>query len=500
MNEKIVKKIISSDHGLMASDKSMEEAVLSVLLSEPKSAKLYLSRIQEEYFYDTANMLIFRAIMNLHQADQPIDILSVTSQLAKDGVLEEAGGAYNVTSISGKVASSAHVEYHILVLQQLYMRRKLREILLTFDRQAADMTVDIEDTLVDAQRALEALAENHPINNDLREMPEVMEKVMQNLRKRMEQEDGGLIGTDTGSKGLNELILGWQPGTLNIIAARPGEGKTAFLMHTLLTAAKEGKKVCLISLESSAEKLAERWMLACTQIPADDWNRGHITSEQWEEAQRVSEELKLLHIVTFDRGNISVEQICSVVKSLHVQGRCDLLGLDYLQLLANRHTNGVREQEVAHNSRMLKLLSLKLEIPIIALSQLNREVKTNQYQIPKLENLRESGSIEQDGDMVGLLFHPYKTQLQTVPETHYPVTPNLLMLIIEKNRNGRTGTVYLSHNDSMTRFAEYEPPKEWIMEQLSSSSASDKKDWRKTDRAYLEFKKQKKNDGGKLFD
>ena len=500
MENRVIQKIIASDTAPMPWNKDAEEAVIGALLIEGKAVREFMPRIKEEFFYMPEHLLIFRAIRTLNEADKAIDILSVTNQLIKDGTLEAVGGPYNVTQISGKVASSAHTMEHILILQQLWMRRRLRELLLEADHAAADMTIDAEDTLVNIQKNLESLANNLPINNEFRQMPEVMDEVMNNLLNRMENVNGGLTGTDTGAQGLNDLLLGWQPGTLNVIAARPGEGKTAFLMHTLLTAAKAGKKVCLISLESTAEKLAERWMLARTDIPADDWNRGRITPEQWEEAQCAANELKLLHILTFDHGKITVEEICSAVKSLHVQGKCDLLGIDYLQLMANRHTNGVREQEVAHNSRLLKLLSLKLEIPILALSQLNREVKTNQHQIPRLENLRESGSIEQDSDTVALLFHPAKTHLQVVPESNYPVSPDMLMVIVDKNRNGRTGTVYLSHNESMTKFADYVPPQDWLISQATSSSDHSKDDWRSKNRQYQEFKRKSKaqNNGEKL--
>ena len=500
MNEKVIQHVIVSDSAPMAWDEAAEEAVLGALLNETRTVREFMPRIRAEFFYRPEHQLIFLAIRHLYEADGEVDIITVTHQLQKDGTLEEAGGAFGVVQISSKVASSAHIERHILILQQLWMRRRLRELLLTADRAAADLTADVEDTLVDIQRNLESLANNLPINNEFRAMLEVMDEVLEHLRKRMDNVDGGLTGTDTGTRGLNDLLLGWQPGTLNIIAARPGEGKTAFLMHTLLTAARGGKKVCLISLESTAAKLAERWMLARTEIPADDWNRGLLTPAQWEEARRAADELKLLHILTFDHGKITVEEICSAVKSLHVQGKCDLLGIDYLQLMANRHTNGVREQEVAHNSRLLKLLSLKLEIPILALSQLNREVKTKQHQIPRLENLRESGSIEQDGDTVALLFHPSKTHLQTVPETNYPVSPDMLLVIVDKNRNGRTGTVYLSHNDSMTKFADYEPPADWLKEQPATAQGIPLGKGGRHCREYQEYlrKRKAKENGGLL--
>lgn len=493
----VVQKVIVSGEAVMPhSDEMLEEAVLGALLIETSTARRVIPRIVEDYFYKPEHVLIFRAIRRLYEADRAIDILTVAEQLRTDGTLEEAGGYFTVASLSGKVASTVHVDEHVLILSQFYMRRRLREILLTHDHRAADDTEDVADVLVDVMRQLEALAEGLPVVNDLREMPEVLEKVMLSLKRRMEN-GGGLTGTDTGSAGLNELLLGWQPGTMNVIAARPGEGKTAFLMHTLLCAARAGREVCLISLESGAEKLAERWMLSETGIPPSDWHTGRLTPEQWEQAEQARSVLEKLHIRTFDRGNITVEQVCMMVKALHAQGKCHLLGIDYMQLFQNRVTNGVREQEVAHNSRLLKLLSLKLDIPIVVLSQLNREVKSNQYHMPRLDNIRESGSIEQDADTVSLLFHPKKAGLKVVPEVNYPVSDDLMLLIVAKNRNGRAGTVYLSHNDSMTRFGDYEPPADWLLEQDAQPvEEKTSRSWRGKQSTYKAFKQKKKEDNG----
>lgn len=500
---KIEQVLFTGSNGMMPHCAvELEEAVLGAILAESQTARKYIPTIKSEYFYDPKNILIFNACCSLLKKNGVIDILTVAKQLGEDGYLEDAGGAYQVTKLSGGVASSAHIEYHIRILSQFYMRRRLREILLTNDNKAADETVDVDETIVETMNELSALTQLLPAINELREMSEVMEKVMENLKERMENSDKALTGIDTGFPPLNDLLLGWQKGSVNVIAARTGEGKTAVLMHALLVAASQGIPACLISLESRAEKLAERWILSRTEIQPDDWNRGRLTQEQWEEAEKARRELEKLEIRTFDRGSITVEEVCVVVKALHAEGKCRCLGIDYLQLFYTPKSSGNREQVVANNSRLLKLLSLQLDIPVIVLSQLNRVVIDNADQMPRIENLRESGSIEQDADTVTLLFHPEKAKLAVAPGSNYPVTPDMMMMIVAKNRNGAPGTAYISHNPNMTKFEEYKPSTEWLKKlPTPKNGKKGAADWKENDNAFQAFLKaqqEKKENGEEL--
>lgn len=502
---KVVVNVLPGSYGAMPRALDVEEAVLGAILIESETARKYMAHIEPDYFYDPKNKLIFTACMELCNKNNAVDILTVAEQLREDGTLEDAGGPYNITQISGKIASSAHIETHILILSELYLRRRLTEVSMKCTAAAMDETVDIDTTLVEMQQTLSTLAQRLPAVKAVREMPGILSNVMNELDERIANGGCRLTGIDTGFPPLNELLLGWNKGTLNALAARPGEGKTALLVHSMLHAARQGVPVVIISLESRAENLTERILIGETDIDSYDWRKGRLDAGQREKAEQACRELKNLPLRIFDSGYISIEEACVLIKSLHAEGKCELVGIDYMQLFNESKNSGSREQEVAKNSRLLKLLSMSLNIPVVLLCQLNREVMNNDKQMPRLENIRESGSIEQDGDTVTLLFHPAKAKMVTTPETHYPVTPDMQMLIVAKNRNGTPGTVYLTHNPSMTRFCEYAPDADWLKRLPSTaSSPSDRNvaaDWRTHDASYQAFLRQQrenKEKDGKL--
>jgi len=499
----IIQNVLPGTYGVMPRALDVENAVLGSLLAESATAQKYVPRIESGYFYEPKNQLIFKACQDLVKTGKVIDILTVAQQMNENGTLETAGGPFHITQLSGMVASSAHIEYHILILAQFYLRRRLIEIAMKTSETAGDATVDIDDTLAETLQQISELVKGLPGMNELREMPEVLDKVMAELEERMKNGGKVLTGVDTGFPSLNDLLLGWNKGTVNVIGARPGMGKTAVLVYTLLKAAQQGVPVCLISLESKAENLVERCLLGQTDIDPNDWKRGRLTPEQWEEAQEARRKLENVTIKIFDHGDITVERVCMIAKSLHAERKCEILGIDYMQLFAETGNSAVREQEVAKNSRQLKLLSLKLDIPVIVLTQLNREVITNSKEIPRLENIRESGSVEQDADSVSLLFHPAEVGLVSTPdENKYPVTPDMMMMMVLKNRNGAPGTVYLSHNPSMTKFAEYSPSSDWVKRLPASTIVENNtKEWKENNpnfQAFLRIDREKKENEGKL--
>lgn len=502
---KIVVNVLPGSYGTLPRDLEMETAVLGAILIESETARKYIAHMEPDYFYDPKNKLIFIACMELYKKNSPVDILTVAEQLREDGTLEDAGGPFNIAQTSGKVASSAHIETHILILSELYLRRRLTEATMKCTEAAMDETVDIDTTLVEMQQTLSTLAQRLPAVKAVREMPEVLDNVMSELDERIANGGCQLTGIDTGFPPLNELLLGWNKGTLNALAARPGEGKTALLVYSMLHAARQGVPTVIVSLESRAENLMERILIGKTDIDPYDWRKGKLDAGQREKVEQARRELKNLPLRIFDSGYITTEEACVLIKSLHAEGKCELVGIDYMQLFNESKNSGNREQEVAKNSRLLKLLSMSLNIPVVLLCQLNREVMNNDKQMPRLENIRESGSIEQDGDTVTLLFHPAKAKMAVTPETNYPVTPDMQMLIVAKNRNGTPGTVYLSHNPSMTRFCEYAPDADWLKHlPVGGSSAAGGNtagDWRDHDagyQAYLRQQQEKKEKEGKL--
>lgn len=492
---KIVQNILTGGTGIMPhTDDHLEQAVLGAILIETDTARRYIPTLPEDYFYNGTNRLIYMACQSLYRAGKNIDILTVAEQLSSENALDAVGGPHYVTSLSGMVASSAHIEEHILILSQYFLRRRLREITMECDRLACDMSMDAYDLLIATNQKLQALSHYLPAMSELRDMPPVVENVLKQLEQRMATENNGLTGMDTGFPPLNELFLGWQKKTLNIIVGRTSEGKTAVLIRSLLAAAEQGLKVCLVSLESDAEKLAERMILMKSDVDAERFHKGTITPEEKVQVDETAQLVSRLKIKTYDRGSVSMEKVCMMVKALHANGECDLLGIDYLQLFRDPNHTMKREEEVAGNSRMLKQLSLQLEIPVIALCQFNREVSQNNKEIPKMENIRESGAIEQDADTITLIYHPATAGLTVEPMSKYPVSPDLMVLMVAKNRNGATGRGYLSHNPSFTKFEEYVPPTDYLKRLADKEEKKEKKDWRDKSEKFKEYKELKKKE------
>lgn len=498
--KKIIQKILSgSNEAMPHTDDGIEEAVLGGIMLETDTARRVIPTLPADYFYNPKNHLIYEACLSLYKAAKPIDMLTVAEQLRTDGMLETAGGPYNITLICSKVASTAHIDYHISILGGYYIRRSVREMSMTTDNEACDMTIEANDILVNMGQRLSNLIKSLPAMNEITPMGDAVEKVLKQLDERIANGSETLTGIDTGTAALNEFFLGWQKSTLNIIAGRTSEGKTALLMHSLLAAAQQGKKICLVSLESDADKLAERMLLTKTGIDPDRWHKGKISPEERKAAGEAAQVLSRLTILIYDRGDITIERICMMIKALHADHRCDLAALDYLQLLREtRRGSSTREEEVSGYSRMLKKLSLQLEIPVVALCQFNREVAQNTYQIPKMENIRESGAIEQDADTITMIYHPAKAGLAVEPTSNYPVTEDLMVLIVAKNRNGRTGQAYLSHSPAFTDFADYEPPADYLKQSAALlEKKKDKKNWRENNKefqAYMQQKQDKEED------
>lgn len=477
---------------LMPRAEELEEAVLGAILAEAEAAAKFIPQLHPDCFYSAPNQLVFEACRNLSRDGLPVDILTVTERMRADDTLEAAGGPFYIARMSGQVASSAHTEYHVAVLNEYRLRRNLRMLCMKTDREAADMTSDPDDVLAALTKGLADLGQGLSVMNELTPIAATVDEVLARLDERIAGGDTGLTGTDTGIAPLNEMFMGWQPGTLNIIAGCTGEGKTAVLMYTLLRAAEEGRKVCLVSLESNADKLTERLMLIKTGIDPARWRRGSITPEEREEIGRAAEVVSRFSFCYYDRSDISMDHTCMMVKGLYAQGRCDLMGLDYLQLMREpRRGSSTRAEEVAGYSRALKKLALQLDIPVIALCQFNRDVAQNTGRVPQMENIRESGAIEQDADTVTMIYHPHKAHLKVEPESGYPVTEDMMVLIVGKNRNGATGQGYMSHNRAFTQFAEYEPSAEHLL-QLAGKDAAPRKEkgWRENDPRYQEFAKR----------
>lgn len=446
-------------------DAELEEAVLGACLVESEAISLVADKLRPEIFYNEQNRMIFAVIQAMFRAGKQIDILTVKNELASCGNLEKVGGPYTLVRLASRVASGAHLEYHACILREMYVRREV--ILGSYKLLAAasDESVDIADVLAGIHDLLDHLEGEMGTADHLRTMDQLMEDTLAQVEARVEGSRNGITGIPTGFTDLDKLTAGWQRGDLDVIAARPAAGKTAFALHLARAAAIAGHSVVVFSLEMQGERLGDRWLVAAAEdVDASHLRRGQLGTSELRQVREASCQLSQLPIRVEDSPVISMDHVRSVARMLKSKGGCDMVIVDYLQLcdMKSDQNNRNREQEVAQATRKAKLMAKELDVPVLLLSQLNRMSEGRPDCRPLLSDLRESGAIEQDADMVMLLYRPALHGLKTEHKSKYP-SDGLGVVIVAKHRNGETGDVYFGHNSSLTKMGDYIPPDEWLM-------------------------------------
>ena len=441
----------------------LEEAVIGACLIEQEALPLIADKLRPEMFYDDHHQLIFAALMAMYHAGKKIDILTVKEELARRGNLDAIGGPYAIVQLSSKVASSAHIEYHAQIIHQKYLAREMVVVFNKLLPCAMDETIDIDDTLIDAHNLLDRLEGESGHNAHIRDMETLMADTMEEAERRIAKSVNGVTGIPTGLTELDKKTGGLQDNDLIVIAARPSVGKTAFALHLARHAALAGNAVAVYSLEMQGERLGDRWLMAACNINPYRWRNGIPNPQEVAEARTTASGLAQLPIYVDDSSSVSMDHIRSSARLLKSRKQCDMIIIDYLQLcdMSTKQVNRNREQEVAQATRKAKLLAKELHIPVVLLSQLNRESENRPGGRPELAHLRESGAIEQDADIVILLYRPAMLHIPTDRESGYP-TEGLGVAIVAKQRNGETGNVYFGHNQSITKFYDYVPPMEYL--------------------------------------
>lgn len=430
----------------------IEEAVLGALLVEPNCIEDTLEELSEaKCFYSEKNRIIYQAIKDLYLQHAPVDIYTVTEKLSSIGRLEEAGGAEYIAEISLKVGAAAHVEYYAKVVKQKFIQRELITASYEILKTAYDDSVNMENLIDDAQTKIFKAIESN-VTKEAQDIGSVINKTLGDLEK-LQQIDGSYSGVPSGFRTLDSITLGWQASDLIILAARPSVGKTAFALNIARNAAVMGYPTAFFSLEMSGKQLANRMMVSETGIEGKKLKGGvKMTPEDWKRLEEQIKKLSSAPLYIDDTPFLPVMEFRSKVKKLVKQKGVRLIIVDYLQLMQGpSELRGMREQEVAAISRTLKATAKELNVPIIALSQLSRQAVTRQgsNNRPQLSDLRESGSIEQDADMV--LFIHRLDYLGYADET---VQKGETLLIIAKHRNGEVADVPLIFRDSQAKFVD----------------------------------------------
>ena len=434
----------------------LEGAVLGALMLDKDAVANVIDVLHPECFYKESHQKIYKAVHELFHNTQPVDILTVTQQLRKNGELEIAGGAYYITQLTNRVASAANIEYHARIILQKFIQRELIRISTETISNAYEETSDVLDLLDNAEKNLFALAEGN-IRRNYEDMHSLITKAIKVVETAANQ-TAGVTGVPSGFTELDRVTAGWQKSDLIIIAARPAMGKTAFVLSMARNAAVMfNKPVAFFSCEMSSLQLVNRLIAGETEINSEKLKKGQLADHEWAQLNSKIVPLTKAPIYIDDTPALTVFELRAKCRRLVAEKKIEMIIIDYLQLMAagTDSRGGNREQEISAISRSLKSIAKELNVPIIALSQLSRAVETrSSSKKPQLSDLRESGAIEQDADMVLFIYRPEYYGL--TEDENQQSTSNLAEIIVAKNRNGATRSVNLKFIGHLTKFTDME--------------------------------------------
>jgi len=424
----------------------IEQFVLGAALVEKNCLPVVFEMITNpEVFYLEKHQSIFKAIQELYDNGQSVDVRTVTFQLKKTARLEIAGGAFYLVELTNAVNQTVNIRDHLFILLEAYMRRSIIQASHLMQRSAYDPTYDVFALLDSSQQAIDKIRHGLQLS-ETRSGEEVLKEAYEKIEKGMNNK--GMTGITSGLKSIDDLTGGWQT-ALYILAARPKMGKTATVIAWLKNAAQAGHTTCIFSLEMNGTELMNRIISMCYYestrdiITPSEIQRGELTQKQLDGIKHVMKLYRLDLLFIDDQSALSIQELRSKAIALKAKHGIQMVIVDYLQLMQGE-TKGTREQEIGSISRGLKNLSKDLDVPVIALSQLSREVEKRTDKKPMLSDLRESGSIEQDANVVMFLFRPEYygvTQDEAGKSTH-----NVAELIVAANRNGPTDTIPFYYN------------------------------------------------------
>ncbi len=446
---------------LIPQSKEAEEAVIGAILINPESADIVLEMLKHDDFYFTPTKLIFQAIETLFQSNKPIDVLSVTDVLSSKKQLDLVGGEISIVHFADSVPVLGNVEYYSRIVKEKSLLRQLIALSGKIINASYEQK-DPQDILNEAENTIFKIAEEESSKTyiSLKEVIDATFERIEKLKINKESPESGLLvsGLPTGLRSLDALTSGFHKSDLVIIAARPSLGKTALALTMAKAMAFEYKeKVAIFSLEMSADQLAQRMLCADGFVNLQSLRAGYISAEEWWRLTNSASRLKNLSIVIDDDPLVDVMKIRTKARKIKKEYGLDVLFVDYLQLMHSRDKRDNRQQEISDISRALKLLARELDICVVALSQLSRaiEQRPTGEKRPRLSDLRESGAIEQDADIV-LFIHreDYYKSKKEEEEKENPDAPLEAEIIIGKQRNGPIGSVKIGFLPKYALFSE----------------------------------------------
>ena len=435
----------------------LEEAVLGALLIEPDAITRIVDTLRPEHFYNALNRQIYEVLRDMYDNGDTIDLLTASMRCKAMKLPSEVNITIALADLSCKVASAAHIESHAQVIVERYIKRNTYLEASRLATQCLDDSEDVANILDALNRITDD--NNGAINGgDAKHIGDLAAEALREAEKRQQQvAQGKCVGITTGLQRLDDITGGWKPAQLIVLAARPAMGKTATMLHFALSAAQSGKAVCMYSLEMSDISLADRLLLSVANVDANTYRKGLMSNDDWMRLYEAQAMLAKLPIWVDDNPSVTMRYIRSKSKMLRQQGKCDMICADYLQLVDMSGGKGKnREQEVAQASRAAKVIAKELGVPFILLSQLSRKVEDRADKTPQLSDLRESGAIEQDADVVAFIHRPayYGEDYIDTSAGQMP-SEGVGVLTIAKQRDGATASVIFSHNYPMTCIGDY---------------------------------------------
>jgi replicative DNA helicase len=427
-----------------------EQSVLGAMLIEREAISKVAEFLRPEDFYREAHRIIFKAINHLHNKNEAVDLITITEQLRREDKLEAAGGISYISSLANSMPTAANVIYHARIVEEKALLRHLINTATHIAGLGYEANDEVVNLLDQAEKMILSVS-NRKVTGDFAPVKNIILDAFGKI-EQLYASKGGITGLSCGFKDLDRLTAGLQPSDLILIAARPSMGKTAFVLNIARNVAvKEKRAVAFFSLEMSKEQLVQRMLCAEAPIDAQRLRIGDLKDDDWKRLVVAAERLSAAPIFIDDTPGISVAEMRAKARRLKVEHDLSLIVIDYLQLMQGSSSSGRsenRQQEISEISRSLKSLARELNVPVIALSQLSRGVEARQVKKPMLSDLRESGSLEQDADIVAFLYREDYYQ----PDTE---NKNITEIIIAKHRNGPVDTVLLHFQKEFTRFKDH---------------------------------------------
>lgn len=432
----------------------IEEVVLGGVMLEKDAVIEIIDILKPDSFYKDEHQKIFGAVLDLFASDKAIDILTVAERLRQRKELEIIGGPAYLSQLTNRVASAAHIEFHARIIQQKFIQRELIRVSTEIQNRAFDESIDVNDLLDFSEGELFNVAQGN-IKKEAAKMNVLLKEAIACIEEASKRENT-LNGVPAGYTQLDRMTNGWQNSDLIIVAARPSMGKTAFVLSMARNMAVDHKKaVAIFSLEMASLQLVNRLISAEAELPSSKIRTGQLNNEEWQKLDYRARKLEEAPIFIDDTPAISIFEFRAKCRRLKRQHNIDIVIIDYLQLMTGPpESRGNREQEVSNISRSLKGIAKELSIPIICLSQLNRSVEARPDKRPQLSDLRESGAIEQDADVVAFIHRP--EYYGFTEDENQMSLKGIAEIIIAKHRNGAVGDVRLRFQHEYTRFVDLE--------------------------------------------